>query len=71
MGTPVTNYTAPKFQDLAELGSRHAGQSRSEPKATATKLAPGAGLLVTLFLSLALWAAILRAVSSLTAAWLQ
>ena|SRR5271168_2556178 len=68
--TPVTSYTAPKFDNLAEPRSRHTGQSRSEPTVAATTLMPGAGLLLALLLSLGLWAAIWQAVSSLAATWL-
>jgi hypothetical protein len=67
----VTSYTSSKFQDLAEPRSRHTGQSRSEPTAAAIKLTPGAGLLMSLFFSLGLWAAIWQAVSSLAPVWLQ
>jgi hypothetical protein len=67
----VTSYTSSKFHDLAELRSGQTGQSRSQPTAAATKLMPGAGLLVALLFSLGLWAAIWQAVSSLTTAWLR
>jgi hypothetical protein len=67
----VTSYTSSKFHDLAEPRSRHTGQSQSEPTAATGKLMPGAGLLLSLFLSLGLWAAIWQAVLSLTAAWLR
>jgi hypothetical protein len=69
--TPMSSYTAPKFHDFAERRSRHTGQSRSEPTAPAIKLTAGTGLLLTLFLSIGLWAAIWQAVLSLAAAWLQ
>ena len=67
----VTNYTPQNFYYFANTRSHHAGRSRSEPTAAdaATKLAPGAGLIVALLLSLGLWAAIWQAVSSLIAAW--
>jgi hypothetical protein len=67
----VSSYTAPKFHDFAERRSRHTGQSRSEPTTAVTKLTPGAGLLIALFLSLGLWAAIWQAILSLAAVWLQ
>jgi hypothetical protein len=67
----VTSYTSSKFQHHAEPRSRHIGQSRSEPTAAATKLTPGAGLLMALLLSLGFWGAIWQAVSSLAVAWLQ
>ncbi|HEX3414553.1 MAG TPA: hypothetical protein VHT00_22860 [Stellaceae bacterium] len=67
----MSSYTAPKFHDFAERRSRHTGHSRSEPTAAVTKLTPGAGLLMALFFSLGLWAAIWQAVSSLVAVWLQ
>jgi hypothetical protein len=67
----VTSYTAPKFHRFAEPRRRHTGQSRPEPTGAATKLMPGAGLLVALLSSLGLWAGIWQAVSSLAAAWLQ
>jgi hypothetical protein len=69
--TPVSSYTAPKFHDFAERRSRHSGQSRSEPTTAMTKLTPRAGLLIALFFSLGLWAAIWQAVSSLAAVWIQ
>jgi hypothetical protein len=69
--TPVSSYTAPKFHDFAESRSRHTDHSRAEPTAAVTKLTPGAGLLMALFFSLGLWAAIWQAVSSLVAVWLQ
>jgi hypothetical protein len=69
--TPVTSYMSSKFHDLAEPRSGRTSPARSEPTAAATKLQPGAGLLLTLFLSLGLWVAIWQAVSSLTAAWLH
>jgi hypothetical protein len=69
--TPVSSYTAPKFHDFAEPRSRDIGRSRSESTAPARKLTAGAGLLLTLVLSLGLWGAIWQAVSSLAAAWLQ
>jgi hypothetical protein len=67
----VSSYTAPKFHDIAEPRIRDTGRSRSEPTAAVTKPTPGAGLLMALFFSLGLWAAIWQAVSSLAAVWLQ
>jgi hypothetical protein len=58
-----------EFRYPARSWSLHAGQSLSEPTAAdaTTKLAPGAGLIVALFLSVGLWGGIWQAVSSLTA----
>jgi hypothetical protein len=67
----VSSYTGPEFRDFAEPRSRHTRQSRSEPTAAATKLTPGAGLLMALLVSLGFWGAIWQAVSSLAVAWLQ
>jgi hypothetical protein len=69
----VTNYTAPKFQYFARTRSPHAGRSRSEAVAAGAipKLTPGAGLIVSLLLSLGLWGAIWQAGSSLAGAWLR
>jgi hypothetical protein len=67
----VSSYPSSKLHDLAEPRYRHTGQSRSEPTAAFTKLTPGAGLLMALFFSLGLWAAIWQAVSSLAAVRLQ
>jgi class 3 adenylate cyclase len=55
---------------LAEF-RHHAGRSRSEPTAAdaATKLAPGAGLIVALLLSLGLWGAIWLTVSRFASLW--
>jgi len=66
----MTIYSAPKFRDLT--GSLHVEPGRSRPAvAVATKLAPGAGLIAALLLSLGLWGTIWQAVSSLAAAWLR
>jgi hypothetical protein len=67
----VATYTSSKFHNLAELRSRHPGQSRSEAAVAATKLMPGAGLLAALLFSLGLWAGIWQAASALAAAWLR
>ena len=67
----MSSYTVPKFHDFAERRRRHTGRSRSEPTASVTKLTSGAGLLLALFFSLGLWAAIWQAVSSLAAVWLR
>ena len=71
--TPVTSYSRPKFDYLANAEIEDARLSRSEPAqaGVATKLPPGAGLLLALVLSLALWAAIWGAVSSLAVVWLR
>ena len=67
----MTNYTPPDFHYFANTWSLHAGRSRSEPTAAdaATKLAPGAGLIVALLLSLGLWGAIWLTVSRLGSLW--
>jgi hypothetical protein len=67
----MSSYTAPKFHDFAERRRRHTGRSRSEPTTSVTKLTSRAGLLLALFFSLGLWAAIWQAVSSLAAVWLR
>jgi hypothetical protein len=70
-GDAVTNYTPQRFHYLANTRSHLAGRSQSEPTAAdaATKLAPGAGLIVALLLSLGLWAAIWLTVSRLAPLW--
>jgi len=66
----VANYSAPNSANLTGSLRPDAGRSRPAVAAT-TKLPPGAGLTLSLLLSLGLWAAIWQAVSSLTAAWLR
>jgi hypothetical protein len=70
-GDAVTNYTPQNFHYFANTRSHHAGRSRSEPTAAdaATKLAPGAGLIVALLLSLGLWGPIWLTVSRLASLW--
>jgi hypothetical protein len=70
-GDAVTNYTPQNFHYFANTRSHHAGRSRSEPAAAdaATKLAPGAGLIVALLLSLGLWGTIWLTVSRLASLW--
>jgi hypothetical protein len=66
----VAYYSAPNSANLT--GSLHRDPGRSRPAVdAATKLTPGAGLTLSLLLSLGLWAAIWQAVSSLAAAWLR
>ena len=67
----MTSYSEPEFRYLADVWSPRSGRSRSEPAPAeaATKLTPGAAVLVTLVVSLGLWAAIWQAVSSLAATW--
>jgi hypothetical protein len=69
----VTVSTAPRSHHLASFRSLEAGRTRSEPAATGAppRLTPGAGLLLSLLLSLGLWGTIWQAASSLAAAWLR
>jgi hypothetical protein len=69
----VITYPGPKFPFVADAGNPIARHPRLVPARAeaAPKLTPGAGLLLALILSLGLWAAIWRAVSSVAAAWLR
>jgi hypothetical protein len=66
----VAYFSAPKSTNLTGSLRPDAGRSRSAVTA-ATKLIPGAGLTLSLLLSLGIWAAIWQAVSSLAAACLR
>ena len=70
--TPVITYPGPKFPFVGHAGNPLAGRPRAQPATadTATKISPGAGLLLSLILSLGLWAVIWPALSSMAAAWL-
>ena len=63
-------YSAPNSTNLNGCLRPDAGRSRPAV-AAATKLPTGAGLTLSLLLSLGLWAAIWQAASSLAAAWLR
>jgi hypothetical protein len=65
----VAYYSAPNSTNLK--GSLRPDAGRSRPTVAATKLPTGAGLTLSLLLSLGLWAAIWQAISSLAAAWLR
>jgi hypothetical protein len=66
--------TYPGFKSCSVVDAEkwRAGLPRSEPATAdaATKLSPGAGLLLIVLLSLGLWATIWKAVSSVAAGWL-
>jgi hypothetical protein len=66
----VTHYSAPKFRDQTCLSRLQPGKSRPAV-VEVPEMAPGAGLIITLLLSLALWIGMWRAVSSLAAGWLR
>jgi hypothetical protein len=69
----VTDFTGPNSHHLASFRTLYHGRTRSEPAAAdaAPRLTPGAGLILSLLLSLGLWAAIWQGVSSLAVAWLR
>ena len=60
-------YSAPKFRNHSS--SRRLDPARSRSAVDAKKLAPGAGLIVALLLSLGLWGAIWLGVSRLGSLW--
>ena len=65
-------YPGPKFPYTPHPGNTLSGRPRSKsvPANMAANRSPGAGLLLALLLSLGLWAALWKAVSSMAAAWL-
>ena len=66
----MTDYSGSRFRNLNRSPRVDLGQSRSAVDA-ATKLAPGAGLILAVLLSLGLWGAIWQTVHSLTAVWFR
>jgi hypothetical protein len=67
----VSNNRAPEFHYSAGSRSFRARRSRFHRLAgnATARLAPGAGLIAALLLSLGLWGAIWAAASSVTSAW--
>jgi hypothetical protein len=69
-GDAVTNYTPQNFHYFANTEAITPGDRDPSPRRQmATKLAPGAGLIVALLLSLGLWGAIWLTVSRLASLW--